>query len=232
MNPMKPEQLQKHITGTYISLRYGLIAIAVAFPLILWLGGHLRQGLPLQGSLSAYYHSSMRDVFVGALFGISACLYFYKGYSALENIALNLAGIFAVGVAVFPMEWKFDNACATFTWGKAHGVCAFLSFACIAVVCWFCASDTLSEMEDKNRIKKYKIIYKSLGVLMVLSPAIAIFLTTVLQYDRPDKSIVFFVELVAMYVFAAYWLVKSREIKATNAEQKAVERKLELQSLT
>ena len=96
MNPEKPEQLQKHITGTYTSLRWGLVAIAVTLPLILWIGGYLRQGLPLQGSMSAYYHNSMRDVFVGALFGISACLYFYKGYSLWENRALNLAGISTV----------------------------------------------------------------------------------------------------------------------------------------
>ena len=67
---------------------------------------------------------------------------------------------------------------------------------------------------------------------MVLSPAIAIFMTTVLQYDRPNKSMVFFVELVAMYVFAAYWILKSREIKATNAEQKAVKGGLAIQPLT
>jgi amino acid transporter len=232
MNPKKSEHLQEHMIGTYISLRYGLVFIAVALPLILWIGGYLREGLSLRGSMSAYYHNSMRDVFVGALFAMGACLYLYKGYSTHENVALNLAGIFTAGVALFPMELESMKTSATFTWGKVHGTCAFLSFACIAFVCWFCASDTLSEMKDEKKIKKYKAIYKSLGVLLVLSPAVAIFLTTVMQYDRPDKSTVFFVELFAMYVFALYWVVKSREIRATNVEQTAVESNLELRPLT
>jgi hypothetical protein len=38
--------------------------------------------------------------------------------------------------------------------------------------------------------------------------------------------------IAAMYVFAAYWIVKSREIKKTDAEQNAVKVKLAIQALT
>ena len=69
------EDLQTHMKATYLSLRIGMAALAIAFPLLLWVGGHIFQSLPLQASMSAYYHSSMRDVFVGVLVAIGAFLY-------------------------------------------------------------------------------------------------------------------------------------------------------------
>jgi hypothetical protein len=78
----------------------------------------------------------MRDWFVGALFAIAACLYLYKGFTPKENRLLNLAAVFAVGVAIFPMNWPPKNwpppgwpnepICNTFTAGYVHGTCAVL----------------------------------------------------------------------------------------------------------
>jgi len=228
MKVMKSEDIQKHITSTYISLRFGLVVIAIAFPLVLWIGGLLRDSPGLRGSMSAYYQSSMRDWFVGALFAIGACLYLYKGFTPKENRLLNLAAVFAVGVAIFPMDWPPKNwpppgwpnepICKTFTAGNMHGTCAVLAFLCIALVCWFCASDTLSLLKGQKRIKKYRRIYFWLGIAMLVSPLVAV----VLNFTLGQSSYLFFAELTAMYVFAAYWLVKSREIAATNAEQKAL----------
>src|SRR5216684_1487516 len=142
---MKPDKLQKHILGTYFSLRIGIAIVAMLFPFILWIGGRLYVGLPLQDSMSAYYHASinqtsMRDWFVGILFAVGIFLNLYKGYSNSENIALNFAGILAVGIAIFPMQWNCGTDCS---WFSIHGLCAVLFFFCIAFVCIRCASDTL-----------------------------------------------------------------------------------------
>jgi hypothetical protein len=51
---MPADELANHVSSTYASVRYGMAAIAVAFPLVLFLGGHL-EGVELQRSLSAYY---------------------------------------------------------------------------------------------------------------------------------------------------------------------------------
>ena len=78
--------------------------IGIFLPLLLWLVAYVISSQGLLPSMSAYYHSVSRDVFVGALFAIGAAAFLYKGYSYKENIAMNLAGIFAVGVAVFPTD--------------------------------------------------------------------------------------------------------------------------------
>ena len=82
---MKSEDLQKHFTATYVNLRIGMAVIAMAFPILLWVGG-LLQGLELQPSMSDYYHAGspaglMRDWFVGLLFAVGVFLYLYKGFT-------------------------------------------------------------------------------------------------------------------------------------------------------
>lgn len=231
-NPLQSDDLQKHITATYTSLRWGLVVIAFAFPVLLYVGGRFFGDLPfgdlpLLDSMSQYYHSVMRNPFVGFLFAIGACLYLYKGFTLLENYLLNAAALFAVGVAVFPTACRKEIVCNTFTASKPHGISAVLAFLCIALVCWFCASDTLSEMKDKAKARRYRKWYKIIGVAMLVSPLAAVILTFTLS----ENSLIFFVELAAMWVFATYWLVKSVEIRETNAEEKAAARQLTLQAL-
>src|SRR5688500_19294316 len=94
-------ELRKHIAGTYFSLRMGIAAIGILLPIILIIAG-AKSPEGLRGSISDYYHEPVRDVFVGALISVGVALYLYKGFSTTENVALNLAGAFITGVALFP----------------------------------------------------------------------------------------------------------------------------------
>jgi hypothetical protein len=85
--------------GTYRHLRMVLIAL----PLLLLVGSIAAATLldVVQESISAYYLTPIRDVFVGAMVGIAVCLVAYRG-APLEDFALNLAGFYAVFVAFVP----------------------------------------------------------------------------------------------------------------------------------
>jgi hypothetical protein len=157
----------------------------------------------------------------------------YKGFSTKENCALNLAGTFVVAAALLPaavpvlIQQDLANCeCAShpFTAPIAHGTCALLFFGCIAYVCIFRASDTLHLINDERRRRYYQVIYKTLGGLMIILPATAAVLLYFLQFDLdPGKrTIIFGVEAVAVWTFAAYWAVKSREMSETNADAAAV----------
>ena len=215
---MSQTTLDKHILSTYFSLRFGIAVIAIAFPFVLWVGGYLYAGLHLQSSISDYYWAandgkSLRDVFVGVLFAVGAFLYLYKGFSNRENIALNIAGILALGTALFP---TCIGQCPKVT---IHGIFAVGFFLSITFVSVKCAPDTLGLITDENLRAKFRMMYKTLAVIMLASPAAAYVLNVLTQQYR---AFVFYLEAVGIFAFAAYWLTKSRELSLTQAEERAV----------
>ena len=107
-----------------------------------------------------------------------------------------------------------------------HGMFAVLFFLSIAYVCVFRAPDTLSLIRDTREATRLRTAYRWLGAVMVLSPMAAAVLTFLLPHGARGRS-VFFVEALAVLTFATYWLIKSREMSATDAERLALERKLQ-----
>jgi FtsH-binding integral membrane protein len=224
-SPADAGSLQQHMTGTYFALRLGMGALAAVLPVLLWLGSRFADREPLRCSMSAYYYSpAMRDIFVGTLVAIGVFLYLYKGFSRQENWALNLAGALAVGIAMVPTTPRCDDGAGPFT---PHGTFAVLFFLSIAYVCLFRASDTLSLIRDTRRARRLRTVYRALGVSMVVSPAIAAGLAALLRSETRGSSALFLVEAFAVLTFAAYWITKSREMSATDAERLALERKLQ-----
>jgi hypothetical protein len=227
---LRAEELANHVFSTYASIRYGMAAIAAAFPLVLAIGGWIKSG-SLQTSMSAYYWATtaseyppMRIWFVGILFVVGAFLYLYKGFTPLENYALNVAGVCAFGVALVPMPWNCQP-CSPFS---LHGTCAVVLFLCVAYVSLWRAKDTLRLVDAEALKRKYRRGYRTLGVLMVLSPLTALVTTTLLTGGLANY--VLFIEAAGIYAFAAYWWVKSRELARTNAEEHAIGHRLRTSS--
>jgi len=216
---LAPEQLQRHILSTYLDIRIGIAIIGIVFPFLLWIGGRIYAGLSLQGSMSAYYYTPMRDWFVGLLFATGTFLILYKGFSIAEDWALNVGGALAVGVAIFPMPLEQGKE-----WITLHGFCAIGLFLCMAFVALFCAGDTLDLIKDtkipspEKVIARLKRLYQGLGIAMILAIAAAYLLNTALNTGRST----FWVEAAGILFFGAYWLVKSEELRRTQAELKTV----------
>ena len=209
------ERLRRHFESTYLSLRVGVALMGAALPVALWLGALLLDGTTLQSSMSAYYYTGMRDVFVGVLFAIGVALYLYKGFSAAENAALTLAGIFVVVAALFPTQGSGARVLAH----DVHAVAAALFFICLAYVAVFRAADTLSLIRDIRRARALQRMYRGLGIVMLASPLAAIAAEQTLRPPGGEPSIVFFVQAFGVWAFAAYWLMKSWELRHTSADR-------------
>jgi hypothetical protein len=211
--------LQEHMRLTYLNVRYGIGIIGAALPLLLWIGARR-----LLHSMSAYYYTPMGDVFVGALVSIGVFLYLYKGFSSKENWALNAAGMLAVGIALVPTNATGEPHSTRST---THIVFAVLFFLCIAYVAIFRASDTLSLIDDAKRRQNFQRFYRLLGLGMAASPFVAIALAYLFDPDSAARSLKLFVEVLGVWMFAVYWLAKSREISETGAERLALEGRIE-----
>ncbi|QAY78961.1 hypothetical protein ETR14_22285 [Sphingosinicella sp. BN140058] len=156
----------------------------------------------------------MRDVFVGMLWAIGAFLFFYRGHSIQEDLALNVAGISAVLVALLPMDWPADESGPMTTTGTLHSVSATLFFVMIAYVCVFRARDTLCMVQSGRRRRRFKRLYVALGAMMLATPLTVYALQAVAPAVGNDHAILM-VEAAGVFVFAAFWLVKSWEIRAS-----------------
>jgi hypothetical protein len=223
--------LRKHMEGTYFALRAGLAVVAIAFPLLLLALAAIGRP-PLQPSISEYYNvgGRMRDVLVGVLVAIGACLYLYKGFSKAENNALNLAGLFIVGVAWFPTG-RCMLLCGKVT---EHGLFAVLFFLCIGYVCVCRANDTLrlptrgergtKVPRTEGRVAAYKLAYWLLGVMMVASPLAAVIFNWFWERVGQRSSLIFWIEAFGVWVFGTFWALKSYELQQSRADELTLDR--------
>lgn len=206
--PPSRGDLYEHISATYRQLRIGLAVVAIALPILLWIG----TGQP-RPSLSDYYHAGgwMRDLFVGSLSVVGVFLVLYKGYSTAEDVALDLAGVAAVAVALVPTDRREVPGIRVEPElsGLVHLIAAVSFFLLIAYVCVFRSGDTLALMDEERR-RGFRRGYRLLGAAMLAAPAAAWgvrYLPGATAYPY-----VFFAEFAGVLVFAAFWMVKSREI--------------------
>lgn len=229
MDRKSPDELQEHMLGTYYGLRIGLAVIGIALPLVVLFAGGVLHHVWLEPSISQYYHTkgrlsffTTRDLFVGGLFAASACLYLYKGFSTRENVALNLAGVFALCVALLPTAaMPTDRGLVS----VLHGTSAVLFFLCIAYVSLFRSHDTFRLLPSSKR-GWYARIYFWTGLAMITSPLAAVALSFALEPTSRFRTLIFWVETLAVWTFAGYWMIKTGEMRETKAERRALDAEL------
>lgn len=99
MNELDTHSMRDFVL-TYRYLRVTMIAVLLMLGAsVLWQGVQADCWL---GSVSAYYYTPVRNVFVGALFVFGAALIAYHGSTPEEETVLNLSGFMALVVALVP----------------------------------------------------------------------------------------------------------------------------------
>lgn len=244
--------IQKLMLSMFLHLRLGVGIIGLSLPLVLVFGGKA-MGVSFAGSMSAYYHATpqcslpqcpdamrdttcqesgrgpMRNWFVGNLFFIGAAMFLMKGFSNWENWALNLAGLAAPCVALFPMEWP----CRTpgFSIHSFHFPSAITFFVCAGFTCIFCSEKTLRQIPnpsptEKKKIAIFRVWYRLLGIAMVTLPVLA----WIFAYNSGHLG--FWLEMAGVSAFGTYWLVKTIELRWSQVEHKALVGLLEMNPRT
>lgn len=108
--PEDPGRLD--FTKSYQLTRLVVGVIGVALPVMLITFDALIFGQsPVRESLSAYYHSGMRDWFVGSLCAIGVGLFTYMGtrIGSFDNWVSTVSGVCAIVVAFFPTQTLFGQ---------------------------------------------------------------------------------------------------------------------------
>lgn len=200
---MKPGDRLSAQIYSYLALRKAIGWIGILLPFVLMFGGSLifNGDLPL-GNISLYYHSGMRDVLVGAICAIALFLFFYKGYDKWDNLAGNLAGFFALGIALFPTvkEGPYDLS------ANIHFACAAIFFTILSIFSLFIF--TRKETDPTKRKLARNKIYIVCGLVMFICMIAILVFMNLFENAHPESSFVFWAETVALEAFGVSWLTK------------------------
>ncbi len=206
--PIKGRTIDLERTPVAVAQRRWISLLAAMFPIAFLTSSLVLHRTQFQSSISAYYWTNdiERNIFVGVLCFVASYLILYKGYTWLEDRALDLAGVSAVGVAFFPMD--SDPGIS------AHGVFAVIFFGCIFYVCIFMSKMTLPVLE-LDRQKFFRRCYWACSVVMVGLIMIAVVFSLIPGEYREALSnynVAFWLEAFGIWAFSAYWYIKSREL--------------------
>lgn len=215
-----PDNEENPAVVSYMTMRLMVGIFALLLPVAVTLGANLLG--PCRGildTISAYYYTNMRDVFVGCLSAVALFLFAYKGRYTDEFVATKLASIFALSIALNPTA--FDSTmppCAYPPQGTVYGFTGVvhiisailffltLSYISLAVFTRFKANQWRSVPSLRKKIRNG--IFIACGVVMLICLAVIGVYAVFFQKDHPVPSLIYWMETGALVSFAVSWLTK------------------------
>jgi hypothetical protein len=196
----------KNMDLSYLAQRrlIGILGIALSIVLLI--------GAGIQKSVSQYYFTNMRDIFVAVLLITGVFLITYKGYSLIDSIVSMIAGIGMIITGLFPtstdgvLVYSFLQLTekTSFT---IHAISSALLFISLAYMsCFVFTKGNIIRTDNK---KKRNIVYIITGSIMFL---FLIILGFVNGLSLGWEPFVFIGEAVMLMSFGISWLVKGETL--------------------
>jgi hypothetical protein len=202
---------------SYMTLRQVVGILGMALPFVVFLGGKFIFKTDIQSSISSYYYTGMRDVFVGILWTIGFFLFSYRGYGPIDNITGNLACVFAVVVSLFPTTADGVNTALAEVIGGVHLFFAALFFLTLSYFSLVLFPKTNLNKQFTLEKAQRNNVYKVCGyVMLACIVSIAIY-SFVLKSRMPALQAyepVFWFEAFAIFAFGVSWFTKGEAILA------------------
>ena len=217
--PKDPTSLR--YVRSYLMLRLGIGGLGVALPFILVLcDGLLFDGHPFpRNSLSAYYYSGTRDVLVGAVCATGVFLVAYKvAERNLDNTLSVVAGVAALGVALFPPQLPanvnpapLQDLLSSSFCAWTHFVSAAIFITALAVLSFFFGVREGARDPRKGKLPpKFWRIYHWTCAGLIAAALVWMGITEL--FDVGPSRRLLYGETVALCAFGASWLLKGLEL--------------------
>lgn len=218
---------EEDIIKSYYRQRRILGYLGLIFPVLLALGA-ANSSVILEPSISHFFHTILRDVFVGVLFAIGTFLIAYEGYTPdkkewiSDRRLATLAGLGAIGIAVFPNQHSGPVSGTIIREIMGVGPAAAIHYTSAVMfsiaLTVFCLAKFSRTSDLRNRR-----IFKKCGYVMILGSVIAIGASVIkgLKIEPfsgliNDWSIIFWGEAITIWAFAFSWLIKGRVERSFN----------------
>lgn len=229
---MKQSELNDRNKKIVLTLRRAIGILGPALPLIVALGAvTLGNCTGIQRSISMYYNTVMRNVFVGIIIATALFMFAYRGYDYRDRIAGIAAFVFALGIAFFPPVKETVINCSydipdlkRADWVRtAHLISAALYFLTLSVISFFLFTRTDPENVIFTPEKKRRnIIYRICGIVIFLSFLLIVIYLYLIFPKNPkidQYHPIFWLESLALIAFSVSWLIKG-EVALKDKETK------------
>jgi hypothetical protein len=199
---------------SYFHLRQLIGVLGMLLPIICIGGGYFFAELPIQRSISFYYHTNMRDFFVGLMVCVSLFLITYKGYDKRDQIVTTISGIAGFGIAFFPCLKcpKEILPIGIFQWSpsfsnKIHITSALIFFTLLGFNSMLLF--TLNQTGWKKRVYQW-----CGGIILGCIVSLSILTLTVNNDYLDEHCVILFFETIMLFSFGFSWWVKGKALEA------------------
>ncbi|NUO57359.1 MAG: hypothetical protein HOV71_00805 [Hamadaea sp.] len=218
---------------SYLNIRtvVGVIGLALPIAFIVGEAAYLRGSVHVRGSISAYYHSSMRDLFVAGLSVVGFLLLTYMSAQprTWDYWLSTVAGIAVVGVVFFPTRRvgiqpgaplcgvepqpagcaPIQQALGENTVAIVHFVCAAVFISCLAAIAFIFAYREKKYENDR----RMALVQKICGWAIVAA-VVWVAVGGLLRLTLGELTPLYLGEVVAVWAFGTSWLLKGRDLTA------------------
>jgi hypothetical protein len=218
--PADPPEVWRY-ARTYLLLRVvvGVVGILLP-PFLIVLDSRIFQDVPeSRGSLSAYYYSGGREIFVAALVLMGTVLGTYKIFERnLDNLCSALAGLAAVAIALFPTGLPSDTTVPTplqrelsVEWVERihYGAAATLIVLLGVVSITFGIREGNRDPKKTQKLSPYEWRRYHFLCAAIVFAALATYVVAKVTVELPN--LLLFAEWAAVWAFAASWFAAGWE---------------------
>jgi hypothetical protein len=212
---------QRSLVLGYLGLRRMIGIIGIMLPIVLIFGRMIFESPGIKDSISVYYYSVMRDIFVGSLWAIAVFLFSYR-YDSWDDLLGDVAGAAAICVAIFPTAPDLGATELQMIIGWVHllfAVCFFITLAIFAL--WLFRKTSPDGPTPKKRQRNK--VYFVCGSAIVLCLLLIVLVQLLPRYPWLQAlHPVFWFESLAIWAFGIAWFVKGETILKDDASSAVV----------
>jgi hypothetical protein len=198
---------------SYMVLRRAVGWIGTLLPVVLVVGNALFY-TSQPDSMSGYYYTHMRNIFVGTLCAQGVFLWAYRGHSDADNRITNVAGVASILVALFPTKPAVPHlSTSQEVVGTLHLIFAAVTFIALAWMAWrFAGADG-----EPRHYRRENRVYRASSIMILTCIALVPVSDQLPASVKAQVPFVLILESIAVFAFGVSWFVKGQAIQATLA---------------
>jgi len=198
---------------SYLALRKAVGGIALTLPFAMAIPWALLHHT-VQTSISAYYYTGLRNLFVGFLCAIGMFMLCTRGYDKADEIAGIFSAVCAIGVALFPTSPANGASHRQIVVGDVHYMFAAALFLTLAFFCLVLFKMSAHNHTVTARKIQRNRVYTICGIVILVSlallPAFELLFHASYVFPLIAPGILF--ETTSLLAFGIAWLVKGEAV--------------------